>query len=121
MAVLTRYGLSKWQQYNRQRWCAALRSGSYPQGEGALVSDVFDDNREMLGTEYCCLGVAQKLFGMDDSSSTNEDDGPNEFLDSDQAMVRLGITEEEQHKLAMMNDDPDISFIDIANHIETLA
>jgi hypothetical protein len=36
----------------RAQWCAALRSGEYPQGRGGLHT-VDEDDRE----GYCCLGV----------------------------------------------------------------
>lgn len=40
------------QESNRKKWVAALRSGKYLQGRGALKSR----------DKYCCLGVACQLF-----------------------------------------------------------
>ena len=37
---------------NQSRWLAELRSGKYKQGTGAL----------QCGDEFCCLGVAAKMF-----------------------------------------------------------
>lgn len=40
-----------------ERWVAALRSGEYPQGHGALY--VADDGED---TGFCCLGVLCDLY-----------------------------------------------------------
>lgn len=40
---------------NIRAWVAALRSGKYPQGRGALIRVEWD------GDKHCCLGVACKV------------------------------------------------------------
>tara|TARA_R110000851_G_scaffold17651_1_gene55796 strand:+ start:3245 stop:3616 length:372 start_codon:yes stop_codon:yes gene_type:complete len=37
---------------NQSKWLAALRSGNYAQGQGAL----------QCGDKFCCLGVAASIF-----------------------------------------------------------
>lgn len=47
---------------NRARWIAALRSGRYAQGRGALrVSTPLDD--DTVRVEHCCLGVVETERG----------------------------------------------------------
>ncbi len=41
----------------KKKWVAALRSGRYKQGEGALKKSGFVDGKKE--TQYCCLGVAR--------------------------------------------------------------
>jgi hypothetical protein len=41
-----------------ETWCAALESGQYPQGQGALRPPP----KPPLDDAYCCLGVACELF-----------------------------------------------------------
>ena len=45
---------------NQTRWLAELRSGNYKQGKGALHR----------GDEFCCLGVAAKMFATGDTRVT---------------------------------------------------
>jgi len=49
-----------------EKWLAALRSGEYQQGRGTLVHMRYKDNTATVGTpEYCCLGVACRIEGID--------------------------------------------------------
>lgn len=54
---------------NRAAWTAALRSGDYAQGQGALRVDDHDGR-----PTYCCLGVAEDVRGADWSPVVLVDD-----------------------------------------------
>lgn len=84
----------------KNKWVKALHSGKYRQGTGALC-------RQGKPREYCCLGVARSLFKLGS-------DG--EYL-SESALAEIGLTEEQQWKLADMNDAGH-SFAAIGEYIE---
>lgn len=104
-------------------WVNALRSGEYEQGQGAL----FYENT------YCCLGVLCDLAiknGVDVLVEKNEDythnfDGQNHYppknvldwagLDKKDPDV---IHDGNVRSVALLNDEYDLSFSDIANLIE---
>lgn len=52
----------------KDKWIKALRSGNYKQGNGFLLElDGDDDNKE-----FCCLGVACIVSGIEDSFILNQ-------------------------------------------------
>jgi hypothetical protein len=107
-------------EVTREQWCAALRSGDYPQGQGQLHAE---------GGGYCCLGVLGELAGgvidADDPggmrfdwSTDSQQNGP--YIPDSLALM-VGITSDDQHDLANMNDrGKGRTFSEIADYIETL-
>ena len=85
-------------------WVAALRSGKYQQGRGALRK----------GDTFCCLGVACDLI---DPHGWEEDDsfgmGWNGYESADLPFIDA----EKANDLVILNDDGS-SFEKIADHIE---
>ena len=90
----------------KAKWVAALRSGKYKQGRGALRK----------GDTFCCLGVACDLidkdgwedgtFGMGwNGTGCESTDLP--FINSDEAI-----------SLSELNDKERLSFKEIADYIE---
>jgi hypothetical protein len=56
--------ISKMDPTDKAKWVAALRSGEFKQGQGALRQDVFSHGQgTTVGQTYCCLGVAQCVLG----------------------------------------------------------
>jgi hypothetical protein len=86
----------------KQKWCSALRSGKYEQGQG-LLHDPNDNT-------YCCLGVLRELTGL---PKAGED---LEYLDYEKAN-EIGLSSDSQCELADQNDDGH-SFEEIAAYIE---
>lgn len=87
----------------KAKWCAALRSGKYEQGQG-LLHDPNDNT-------YCCLGVLRELTGL---PKAGED---LEYLDYQKAALEIGLTPAAQTELADQNDDGH-SFDEIADYID---
>jgi hypothetical protein len=109
---------------NAKSWVAALRSGKYRQGKGALCR----------GADYCCLGVACDLavkaglpievgIGHDGKTSFgfNVDALPVEVSDwlGLRDCYEFSVTDDCPYfNLAELNDVGDQSFCDIADFIE---
>lgn len=108
-----------------EKWIAALRSGAYLQGVGAL--------RMLRGDQppqYCCVGVLCDLSTED----LQTDWSPRGFaykdqhgsLDFQEAFIPyelakwLNISAHHQSELYSRNDDRGASFLDIADYIETI-
>jgi hypothetical protein len=105
---------------NRERWCAALRSGEYTQGAGALRTD----------EGFCCLGVAANELNpngwefSDEHSTWAHDDAYHELgeaktLSDNFAMTMFGLDPAVQSRLSGKNDNGD-TFEEIAIMIEAL-
>jgi hypothetical protein len=62
-------GLNKMNPEVKARWVAALRSGEYKQGKGAL----------RLNNKFCCLGVLCDLYGDDYDALSAHNDGTSQF------------------------------------------
>ncbi len=107
-------------------WVAALRSGTYQQGQEELrrsyAYSVGDDN-------YCCLGVLCDISGMghwvplsngeylyNELGSTNEGTAGTE---APSGVARLAGITYDQDKFVSMNDENELSFNQIADYIET--
>jgi len=82
----------------RDRWIAALRSGKYKQGNGALKSNDPDDP-ESAQYYFCCLGVLREI----DPKIKPRPGARNSYLDEKSS----GISKETQLFLAQMNDGSD--------------
>lgn len=102
----------------KDKWVAALRSGKYEQGKFALRNH---DNK------FCCLGVLcdiidnnkWKTFEKPNSAKGNYPytyNGYTGVLNSI-IMEEIKMKDEDQEKLAIMNDDGK-SFAEIADWIE---
>lgn len=106
----------------KSKWVAALRSGEYTQGEGALKRRFADEP-----VVHCCIGVLAEVAGLQlDERPTSEAgrrtvrwsvDGDDGQL-SDAVLEQLGLTNETQSELIDMNDNRDLDFNDIARYIE---
>jgi len=86
----------------KAKWCAALRSGEYEQGQG-LLHDPQDNT-------FCCLGVLQHITGLP------KVDSDMEFLDYEKA-AEIGLSVDAQTELADQNDGGS-PFTQIAKYIE---
>jgi hypothetical protein len=99
----------------KAKWVAALRSGEYKQGQFQLCTSPDSElHPGGDGPVYCCLGVANKIFGLGCS-----DDDVHLF-----AYLGFGCTEPilldqmTQNKLVRFNDDEGWDFNAIASWIE---
>lgn len=124
------------QKANVAIWLAALRSGEYRQGEGALEIVGTEDDR--TASTFCCLGVACKVLGVPRYETT---DGRAPYYGSYrdaanappelQAMLGLGSEDgrytipiednygDREFTLIDHNDTDRYSFSHIADIIET--
>ena len=106
----------------KKKWLKALRSDKYIQGEGALCTTNSVDT-------FCCIGVLcnvraegnkKRYWRETDSKSDNPLEliflGGSSVL-TDSMLQWAGLTEDEQDKLAEMNDLGN-SFQEIADYIE---
>lgn len=89
-----------------KKWVAALRSGEYRQGKGALVTE---------DGKYCCLGVACHLYEMEGVQPPIAYRGRNFLPDAvcewlGTACISL---------VALLNDGQGIPFPEIADIIES--
>lgn len=62
---------------HRKEWVAALRSGQFKQGHGVLSN----------GEEYCCLGVACVLAGIEADPTPYGDDEPYRLYFDNEPLV----------------------------------
>jgi hypothetical protein len=107
----------------KRKWLAALRSGEFKQGQGALYRDGL----------YCCLGVlcevVAKEQGYDfDEFANEEQEMPNEVLvatvfgDKPRATWEWKVTPHRVNArpttLPVLNDSGEFTFGQIANLIE---
>jgi hypothetical protein len=89
-------------------WLVALRSGEYKQTRKFLKNSV----------GFCCLGALCDVAGATwDKSSASVDGVRSSGLLSAPTLDKFGLTGDEQHELAHMNDDGK-TFAEIADHIE---
>jgi len=91
----------------KARWIAALRSGEFQQGYGALRSR----------SGHCCLGVLCEVASIEidkNGGATIVGGKPDGY----RALTNLGIDEEQQKQLYRRNDDRHHSFAQIADYIE---
>jgi hypothetical protein len=108
----------------KAKWLEALRSGKYQQAREKL----YDRG------SYCCLGVLCRAIGAEFQEFNEPDDdryydnapvldGIN-LADSDAQELsrsflrRVGLSEEVQGRLIIMNDDQQAPFLTIAEYIE---
>ena len=114
----------------KSQWVAALRSGEYKQGIGALIDDGRPD-APIADRLFCCLGVLGLICGtspdemyaestLDEIHRADllgpwsiEEDGDAEHFDSSIPETQTTL----QRKLAAMNDN-ELSFSEIADWIE---
>jgi len=107
----------------RERWTAALRSGTYKQGRGCLSVEI---------GSYCCLGVLQFLYENRQPTPVqhqkahylwgHSDFPPNYQAPWERGVLPTGVTVENKknhvfHTLSAMNDSG-MSFADIADIID---
>lgn len=119
--------LTQEQKSNVSKLIAALKSGEYIQGQGALTVPLrHPESGEILEPKqytYCCLGVAGKILGLSEEQmeniATNLDNvglSTGGFLSPKQAQ-EFGFDDAMQQHLAHMNDEQK-SFLEIADEIE---
>lgn len=100
----------------KAKWLRALRSGKFKQGQQTLCAKTDDDY------EFCCIGVLAHIaisapwaqFGYE---HTFEGNGENTTTLSSKILRRVGLKDDIQTKLIVMNDNGK-SFKQIANWIE---
>lgn len=100
----------------KAEWIAALESGEYTQGHGRLWDQHYGDKR------MCCLGVAGDLLVNKGKaeweggllvdtgvSGTDIDNGEHQSMGYLLQGLRelIGLSEYDEHKLAVLNDDSD--------------
>lgn len=86
----------------KAKWVKALRSGGFEQCREELHD----------GFGYCCIGVGYQILGNDSEDILDEDD-PTSI-----AAKALGLSEDTEKKLVIMNDDERQDFNQIADYIE---
>lgn len=99
----------------KAKWIAALRSGQYKQGKGALCSK----------DTFCCLGVLAEVFGAQKQSDAFGtiylfETGVLTDIDYewDMNVPEILLDEDNQDELTNMNDAEGKSFAEIADWIE---
>lgn len=94
----------------KEKWCAALRSGKYLQGTGAMRYENKDGT-----VEYCCLGVLRDVV----APGTEYEDEATSLLQSNHD---AGLNPLHARDLANMNDgtcgNNPRSFLEIADWLE---
>lgn len=85
----------------RDRWIAALESGTYAKGKYQLRSEAYGDEAPV----FCCLGVLCEIDGAEPTGSS--------FVTTD------NISKNDQHTLAKLNDNSD-TFEDVVVRIREL-
>jgi hypothetical protein len=108
----------------KKAWVKALRSGKYAQGKNTLA------RRKPHGkTQYCCLGVLCDVTGVPRKGDTFLRGASITYVfgqgvDQNEAFVpysigeKLGLPRKTQDVLALMNDDENKNFNEIADYIE---
>ena len=112
----------------KKQWVEALRSGNYKQSRGALC-EVGVGGREY----FCCLGVLYDIAAVGDwekdAPETSawgipfdpDKDAPEDiewgYLPS-WVLRKVGLNQDQQQGLAILNDDIDSTFSTIADYIE---
>lgn len=102
-----------------KKWVAALRSGDYVQGRGALRNDF---------NEFCCLGVLCNLHTQVNPEAVKMNTNPEAYFDETGILPevvqhwagmknKVGQIKSEQ-ALTIMNDSGDWDFNQIADFIE---
>lgn len=101
-----------------KKWVAALRSGKYQQGRGAL---------RRLDNTYCCLGVLCEIDGRyvaeEPQPQLNYDKAPMTYANCavyppNPIWEDAGLRWDGMNKLARINDASDSTFAEIADYIE---
>ena len=116
------------QKDNVTKLIAALRSGEFAQGTGALCEFQRDENGDILLDEkpkgYCCLGVAGKLLGYTDvelrrmkSNFPAIGQSIGGFL-TNFAADKFGFDPGMQRELARRNDEVGSTFEKVAAFLE---
>lgn len=105
----------------KNKWVAALRSGNYIQGRNVLVSS----GRE--GDYFCCLGVLCEVMQypregnqytrLPPESLPEHEEIMNVVL-NDWALDEVGLTNDAQTDLTILNDNEEWNFEQIAEWIE---
>lgn len=91
----------------KRRWVKALRSGDYPQTQGALKTDA----------GFCCLGVLCELQHSVASSWAWADANAPGGIDP---VFVKGLTAEDIDILIAANDDERWTFAEIADYVEAM-
>jgi hypothetical protein len=110
---------------NRRRWAEALRSGEYEQGQRRLcVTNPGDGSKS-----YCCLGVAELIFGDDEqhlSTSAFPSEGVQHLLGLSKENAPTAVMDPPETNyfpsnltpLSWLNDGHRLSFAEIADLID---
>jgi hypothetical protein len=99
----------------KEKWVAALRSGQFKQGRGSLRN----------GNQYCCLGVLCVISGLGEWESWWESQMAFRY-DGDASTcypplafaAAIGLSTGRMSLYGHMNDGDELTFGEIADHIE---
>ena len=102
-----------------QKWCDALRSGEYKQGEESLQND----------KGFCCLGVACKVF-IPESKIKRKSRAPTQLFGpfpSHQSFapmwlkdININFEARTMKRLSILNDSGEYNFNEIADMLEAV-
>lgn len=103
---------------NVKTWIAALRSGKYRQGQGALKQIT-----ESRNTRYCCLGVLAVTCGIGlvknpDGTNWGTPANPESSEMNENFREVTGFPKKFHRKLIDLNDNEEYSLRKIADEIE---
>lgn len=100
----------------KKKWLTALNSGKYKQGqEELLYIDIYGDKC------YCCLGVLCNLWAKEKHKKMSICDEDGGQLPPKKVLDWAGLSEDESHSLANINDDYDIDqFKRVSEEIKSL-
>lgn len=118
--------MTKEQEEILRKWAEALRSGEYKQGDGYLRYDT--DEGDCL---YCCLGVLADMYSKEFGKEWDDSSGNYYYIDCSSLYLPDSVIEwagldtnsgfmdgDDEIDFAVMNDDEDMKFPEIANEIE---
>ena len=113
---MIKYLINQYRQHQinrrRVRWIEALESGEYPQCRGRL-------KKYQSGiTYYCCLGVANEIFGWKSHTNHNYQVLTKKATDLLGLVSETGTSTDDKLSLAKLNDDGN-TFQQIADELKT--
>lgn len=106
--------------FTKEGWTAGLRSGDFQQVDSVLKGEIYNDDEEVVGVGYCCLGVGMELDPEADPEMDEDkaDRGATE-MPHPAILARWGLKKEDADNLAQMNDNKE-PFSKIADAIDDL-
>lgn len=116
----------------RSKWANSLRDGKFGQGKHYLAKRHYVAHTGEASMEYCCLGVAAKLFAEEIGGSFDLEDtfsstcilktgnnAGNQILTTEM-LDFLGLSQNSQNLLTFLNDSGNLDFGQIADTLTYL-